>query len=140
MGLVYKIFATGKHKFISTMLYLAMGWAALIIIRPMMSLVPGEILTWIVGNGVAVSVGTAVAVSVGTVVSVGTAVAVGNAVAVSVAAGVFVGTGVAVSVGCGVGVSVAVAGWIAKIKSGKAGELASAAPALSRGSSANSFS
>jgi len=57
VGLVYKIFATGKHKFISTMLYLAMGWASLIIIRPMISLVPGEILTWIVAGGICYTLG-----------------------------------------------------------------------------------
>lgn len=57
VGLVYKIFATGKHKFISTMLYLAMGWAALLIIRPMIALVPGEILAWILAGGICYTLG-----------------------------------------------------------------------------------
>lgn len=57
IGLVYKIFATGKHKIISTLLYLSMGWAALIIFKSLLSMVPGAILAWIIAGGVCYTLG-----------------------------------------------------------------------------------
>ncbi len=58
VGLVYKIFAVKKHRFLSTMLYLGMGWAAVFIIKPMVQSVPEPILWWIFAGGLCYTLGT----------------------------------------------------------------------------------
>ncbi len=58
VGLVYKIFAVKKHRFLSTMLYLGMGWAAVFIIKPMVQTVPAPILWWILAGGLCYTAGT----------------------------------------------------------------------------------
>lgn len=57
-GLVYKIFAVKKHRLLSTLLYLAMGWAAVFIFQPMLKSVPLYIMAWIAAGGLCYTLGT----------------------------------------------------------------------------------
>jgi len=58
MGIVFKLFFTGRFKFVSTMVYIGMGWMAVLAIRPFLRAVPMPILLWLLGGGVAYTLGT----------------------------------------------------------------------------------
>ncbi len=56
-GCVFKLFFTGRFKLLSTLIYVAMGWLALIAIEPMLRLLPGWTLAWLFAGGIAYTVG-----------------------------------------------------------------------------------
>ena len=58
-GVVFKLFATGRFPRLSTGIYLAMGWLAVVAIGPLMEALPASILLWLLGGGLAYTVGTA---------------------------------------------------------------------------------
>lgn len=60
IGLVFKIFATHKFRLFSTLAYLGMGWAVVFIIRPIIALVPGQVLHYILLGGAFYTVGAVV--------------------------------------------------------------------------------
>lgn len=51
VGLVFKLFFTGRFGIVSTVVYILMGWIALIAIKPMMDLIPSGGLTLIFTGG-----------------------------------------------------------------------------------------
>jgi len=57
IGIVLKCYYTGRYDFISTMLYLAMGWVCLVAIVPMVRLLQGETLAFLVIGGLAFTSG-----------------------------------------------------------------------------------
>jgi len=57
-GVVFKLFATGRFKRLSTSIYLAMGWLALIAAGPMLRAFSPTTLAWLVAGGITYSVGT----------------------------------------------------------------------------------
>jgi hemolysin III len=57
-GVVFKWFYTGRFKLVSTLLYLAMGWLALVVAGPMISVLPLSTLAWLLAGGLAYSAGT----------------------------------------------------------------------------------
>lgn len=57
-GVVFKIFFTGKFAIASTLVYLLMGWMAVVAIRPMVEDLPAAAIAWLVAGGLAYSVGT----------------------------------------------------------------------------------
>ena len=57
-GVVFKLFFTGRHKGISTIIYIAMGWMALIAIGPLVRALDATTLAWLVAGGVTYTVGT----------------------------------------------------------------------------------
>lgn len=57
VGVVFKLFFTGKYDIISTISYVALGWMALFIIRPMIEFAPPIVLTYIVIGGIAYTTG-----------------------------------------------------------------------------------
>ena len=58
VGIVYKIFFTGRHKFFSTFLYIALGWMALLAFKPLLAnLASGGMVLLILG-GLSYSLGT----------------------------------------------------------------------------------
>ena len=57
-GVVFKWFFTGRFKLASTLLYLAMGWIALVVAKPMVDVLPGSTLAWLLAGGLAYSAGT----------------------------------------------------------------------------------
>ncbi|WP_133500330.1 PAQR family membrane homeostasis protein TrhA [Cognatilysobacter terrigena] len=58
-GIVFKLFFTGRFKRTSTALYVAMGWLAIIAIRPLVQAVDATTLGWLLAGGVAYTLGTA---------------------------------------------------------------------------------
>lgn len=59
-GVVYKLTLLDRFPRLSTLLYLAMGWVALVAIVPLVTRLSGETLTWLVAGGVIYSAGTLV--------------------------------------------------------------------------------
>jgi len=56
-GIVYEAVFLGRHKYISLFLYGAMGWLAIIAIKPMIELLPGGLLTFIFAGGLFYTIG-----------------------------------------------------------------------------------
>jgi len=45
-GIVFKVFFTGKYNFISTLVYLAMGWSIILVFQSFLVLVPMSAIIW----------------------------------------------------------------------------------------------
>lgn len=58
VGIVLKLFFTGRYELVSTLMYVAMGWLVVIAARPMMISVPTPGLWWLVAGGIVYSVGS----------------------------------------------------------------------------------
>jgi hemolysin III len=58
VGVVFKWFYTGRFKLVSTLLYLAMGWLSLVVIKPMLEVLPVSTLLWLLAGGLAYTAGT----------------------------------------------------------------------------------
>jgi hemolysin III len=56
-GIVFKFWFVDQFAILSTVLYLAMGWIALIAIKPLLSSVPMHGLYWLVAGGVLYTIG-----------------------------------------------------------------------------------
>jgi hemolysin III len=50
-GLIYELIYLGRHKFVSLTIYLAMGWLAIVAIKPMIAILPHGLLYWVVFGG-----------------------------------------------------------------------------------------
>jgi hemolysin III len=59
LGVVFKLFFTGRFHRTSTVLYVAMGWLALIAIGPLVDALPAWTLGWLLAGGIAYTAGTA---------------------------------------------------------------------------------
>jgi len=57
VGIVLKIFAMSKLKWLSIVVYLMMGWIILIAIKPLVAVVTTKFLIWILAGGLAYSLG-----------------------------------------------------------------------------------
>lgn len=57
-GIVFKLVFWGRHKVLHTLVYLAMGWLVVFYINDLRRVVPVEAGYWILGGGLAYSVGT----------------------------------------------------------------------------------
>jgi hemolysin III len=58
VGVVFKWFYTGRFKLVSTLLYLAMGWLSLVVVKPMIAVLPVSTLLWLLAGGLAYTAGT----------------------------------------------------------------------------------
>jgi hemolysin III len=58
-GIVFKLWFIDHFRILSTVLYLAMGWIALIAIKPLLSTIPAHGLYWLVAGGLLYSIGVA---------------------------------------------------------------------------------
>ncbi len=58
LGIFFKLRYTGRFKLVSTLLYIAMGWTALLAIKPMLQALPAATLTWLFIGGAVYTVGT----------------------------------------------------------------------------------
>jgi len=58
-GIVFKFWFVDHFKILSTALYLAMGWIALIAVKPLLSSIPAHGLYWLVAGGLLYSIGIA---------------------------------------------------------------------------------
>ena len=57
VGLVFKLFATGKFEVISTVAYVCMGWLAIIAIKPLYDALPAAGLFWLFAGGLSYTLG-----------------------------------------------------------------------------------
>ncbi len=56
-GIVFKAFSTGRYNVVSTVLYIAMGWIAVIAIKPLVSQLPPGAFAWILLGGLSYTAG-----------------------------------------------------------------------------------
>ena len=57
-GVVFKLFYTGRFRLLSTLLYIAMGWLALVAIKPLLDALDGWTLGWLLAGGACYTLGT----------------------------------------------------------------------------------
>ncbi len=57
-GIIFKLFFTGRLRLLSTLMYVAMGWLALIVIGPLVRTIPTSALIWLFAGGLSYTVGT----------------------------------------------------------------------------------
>ena len=57
-GIVFKLYFTGRFKLLSTLLYVAMGWLALVAIQPLLQAPDAWSLGWLLAGGIAYTLGT----------------------------------------------------------------------------------
>ncbi len=57
-GIVFKLFFTGRFKRLSTLMYVAMGWLVIVAIGPLSEALETWTLAWLLGGGVAYTLGT----------------------------------------------------------------------------------
>lgn len=58
IGVIFKLFFTGRFKLFSTMVYVGMGWMVIFAIKPMITNVPLPSLIWLLVGGLAYTAGT----------------------------------------------------------------------------------
>jgi hemolysin III len=58
VGVGFKVYFAGRFRFLSTLIYLGMGWICVIAARPMLERVPAGGLWWLLAGGLAYSLGT----------------------------------------------------------------------------------
>ena len=58
LGIAFKLRFTGRFRLVSTLVYVAMGWLALIAIRPLLAALGGWSLGWLLAGGGAYTLGT----------------------------------------------------------------------------------
>jgi len=56
-GVIFKLLFMGRFKAVSLALYAAMGWLAVIAIKPMLVLLPEGLLAWIIAGGLLYTLG-----------------------------------------------------------------------------------
>ena len=57
-GVIFKLFYTGRFKGVSTLIYIGMGWMAVLGIKPFLAHVPMSTLLWLLAGGLAYTLGT----------------------------------------------------------------------------------
>jgi hemolysin III len=58
VGVVFKLITRGRYQKLSTLIYVAMGWMAIVAIKPMTEQLSTWALVWIFSGGVAYTLGT----------------------------------------------------------------------------------
>jgi hemolysin III len=58
LGTIFKIFFAGKFKIVSTLIYLAMGWASMFVLEDFMESMPSSMLLWLGIGGACYTIGT----------------------------------------------------------------------------------
>ena len=58
LGIVFKLFFTGRFKLFSTLVYIAMGWLILVAIKPVWAALDASTLAWLIAGGVSYTLGT----------------------------------------------------------------------------------
>lgn len=57
-GVVFKLLTRGRFRLLSTLIYVAMGWLAVVAVEPMTEQLSTWALVWIVSGGIAYTLGT----------------------------------------------------------------------------------
>lgn len=58
LGVVFKLFFTGRFRVLSTALYIALGWIVIVAYRPLAAAMTPATLAWLVAGGAAYTLGT----------------------------------------------------------------------------------
>jgi hemolysin III len=58
VGILFKLFFTGRFRLLSTFLYIGLGWVVVVAYRPLVEALSGSTLAWLVAGGLAYTVGT----------------------------------------------------------------------------------
>ena len=59
IGIVLKLFFTGRFNLISTLMYVFMGWVMVFAIKPLIAAFPGDGIIWLFAGGVSYTLGAA---------------------------------------------------------------------------------
>ena len=59
-GIILKLFFTGRFDFVSTSMYLLMGWIIVFAFKPLMNSLPSEGFRWLLAGGISYTVGAIV--------------------------------------------------------------------------------
>ncbi len=57
IGIVIKLFFTGRFKLLSTLMYLFMGWMIVFAMKPLMESISAQGLWWLIAGGIAYTIG-----------------------------------------------------------------------------------
>ncbi|MBX2909327.1 MAG: hemolysin III family protein [Chitinophagales bacterium] len=57
LGVIMKLFFTGRYEIFSILLYLGMGWIAVFIVEPLAKVIPSDILTLLIIGGLSYTLG-----------------------------------------------------------------------------------
>lgn len=57
IGIVLKLFFTGKYKLVSTLMYILMGWMIVVVIKPLINNLSLDGLYWLLGGGACYTTG-----------------------------------------------------------------------------------
>lgn len=57
-GTVFKLFAAGRFRLVSTAFYVAMGWLVIIAVGPLLQTLEPAVLAWLLAGGIAYTCGT----------------------------------------------------------------------------------
>lgn len=57
VGIVFKLFFVNKFQIISTIIYVLMGWLAIVAIKPMLQMIPTGCILWLVTGGLFYTIG-----------------------------------------------------------------------------------
>ena len=58
LGIIFKLFYTGRFKLASTLIYLGMGWLSIVMIKSFLVAFSSATLLWLLAGGIAYSLGT----------------------------------------------------------------------------------
>jgi hemolysin III len=58
LGIVFKLFFTGRFKLMSTLVYVAMGWLAIVAIKPVLAALDDWTFGWMLAGGLVYTLGT----------------------------------------------------------------------------------
>jgi hemolysin III len=58
LGIVFKLFFTGRFKLLSTLVYFAMGWMAIVAIKPVLAALDDWTFGWMLAGGLVYTLGT----------------------------------------------------------------------------------
>jgi hemolysin III len=57
VGIVFKLFFVNKFQILSTIVYVLMGWLAVVAIKPMVQMIPLNCILWLVAGGLFYTIG-----------------------------------------------------------------------------------
>lgn len=60
VGIVFKAFFTGRYNFVSTLVYLAMGWSIILVFKSFLSLIPLPAIVWTSIGGAFYTIGAVI--------------------------------------------------------------------------------
>lgn len=58
IGIIFKLFFTGRFKLVSTLIYIAMGWLVMLYAKPVYQALSGWTFGWLLAGGIAYTLGT----------------------------------------------------------------------------------